>query len=61
LGFELVVLGTELVVLSVGLVEFGVGLLKVVAELRFVINFIFVVVVLNYTGEVRVSGGNWVM
>jgi hypothetical protein len=50
LGFELVVLGTELVVLSVSLVEFGVGLLKVVAELRFVINFIFVVVVLNSQG-----------
>lgn len=47
MGLELVVLGAELVVLSVGLVEFGVGLLKVVAELRFEINFIFVVMVLN--------------
>jgi hypothetical protein len=61
LGLELVVLGAKLVVLSVGLVEFGVSLLKVVAELRFEINFIFVVVVLDYTGEMRISRGNWVM
>jgi hypothetical protein len=50
LGLELVVLGAKLVVLSVGLVEFGVSLLKVVAELRFEINFIFVVVVLDSQG-----------